>query len=71
MAPADEFSTKSIILYHCNGTVVVCQAVAGTLNHVVAISSMLTDTLVRQRGFAPDYGHLTVFGLCEDCHNAG
>ena len=23
--------------------------------------------LVRTRGFSPDYGHLTVFGTCEDC----
>ena len=23
--------------------------------------------VVGQRGFAPDYGHLTIFGLCQDC----
>lgn len=27
--------------------------------------------LAEQHGFHPDYGHLTVFGLCADCSSAG
>jgi Fur family ferric uptake transcriptional regulator len=28
-------------------------------------------SLAGQHGFAPDYGHLTVFGVCADCAPAG
>ncbi|WP_310965107.1 transcriptional repressor [Nocardioides marmorisolisilvae] len=28
------------------------------------------DPLAREHGFTPDYGHLTVFGLCSKCREA-
>lgn len=28
------------------------------------------EPLVSRHGFAPDYGHLTVFGICADCRSA-
>src|SRR5690348_3590188 len=27
--------------------------------------------LAAEHGFAPDYGHLTIFGICEDCSAPG
>jgi len=27
-------------------------------------------SLAEQRGFAPDYGHLTIFGTCADCRSS-
>ncbi len=45
----------------------VCRACGDVLEESPSVVSELVEQLSRNRGFAVDVGHLTIFGLCRRC----
>jgi Fur family ferric uptake transcriptional regulator len=45
----------------------VCRGCSGITELAPEAVAPLTDALIDQHGFVADVGHLTVFGLCEEC----
>lgn len=48
----------------------VCRGCQRLISVGVPVVEAALGPVVAERGFTPDYGHLSVFGLCSDCSDA-